>query len=84
MDRDINEINFYSEGIRLTTVRSYAVPRRGEIVNIEKDDYRVIEVFWAVDYLGAAEDKTRITKLQRLRAIVDLTPLQTESKEGSK
>lgn len=66
------EINF-STGPNETfaTVRAFAVPRKGETVNIEGADYEVENVFWALDKLDERN--------KALRAIVYLNEVSDEN-----
>ncbi len=66
------EINFVIEpGKVFAKVRAFAVPRKGELINIERTDYKVESVAWALDVL--------YEQRKALRAIVYLEP--TNSKE---
>lgn len=62
----MTEINFVTEPNKIfAKVRAFAVPRKGELVNIKRVDYEVEDVAWALDHF---EDE----KLRHLRAIVYL------------
>lgn len=46
----LNRVEFYLRGgAMIDAIRSAAVPRQGEYINIAKQQYRVAYVAWAVD-----------------------------------
>ena len=60
-------VEFYlgKKGKMIASVKSYAVPRKGESISIRQVTYIIQRVTWAVDYADSISDK-------RLRACVEL------------
>jgi len=54
------EVSYVGEG-KFICVTSDAVPRRGEIIQILKTDYRVGEVFWTIDLPAGQPRRQRVT-----------------------